>query len=486
VSEGILSGDESAFDEVLGDVSSYTLVHKREVDRSRLDIFTKSYWDDSLSLSYMGSKKDDGSGNLESSLDYIQINLNYPAPRISEGEDIDSSAEDVRSYVSFQYMNSGLHEDTSSFSKYAIPKNGLVVPGSDWQTSMYEVSDGTVIMIPQMEEGDSFEMLAMVTHIEFVSRGATKPIKIRSLQYASRSSERTSTDINNPKNGIGSRFGEYAYPYSYDGTTSDFTSSSPVSIYKGSTPYLYLTGNSGLSMVGDYDENLNKGFFIPINKESEEQFNISSIQFAMLWKDNLFPEAGSPQEIFEIAGSSAQVKFYIESLDAERTRAKIYARSGGNSYSALSYFWNGNSVQNPVVVLDEWGMLGIIFDPFISFEGSPGSLRFKSPMVVNNFSFYQLSEIAQTQQIVKNFWVQVLGSGSNLWNEYQNMTWKEVLYQTATVTAPIDPSEVYQVYLGTNKTIADANEGSNMLRFKDYQYVTYIGTSWDRITEDPL
>jgi hypothetical protein len=66
------------------------------------------------------------------------------------------------------------------------------------------------------------------------------------------------------------------------------------------------------------------------------------------------------------------------------------------------------------------------------------------------------------------------------------MTWKDVLYQVATITPAIDPSEVYEVYLGTNKIIANANESSNKIRFNNYQYVTYTGATWDRITQDPL
>jgi hypothetical protein len=488
VSNGVMSGNLSAFNKIKSSISSYTLVHGRTVDSSVLDRYTRSYWDDSLSLSYMSSKKDDGSGSLVNTLDYIQINFDYPKLSILSDNTYNSANQDVRVFVSFQYLNSGLHQDTSTFLIKPVQTNMVVQPQGDWKTSLYEVTDGTVIYPPTMPEGESFEMLAMMTHIDLVSKGVRKPINIRSLQYASRASEKTSSDIANPRNGIGSRFGEYAYPYIIENGLPDFTFKSPVSIYKGSTPYLYMTGNSGLSLVGDYNPENTQGFIIPINKNAEDQFNISSLQFAMLWKDRLLPEQGSPERLFDISGISATIYFYIESINEERTRGRIYATTQNSQpYSGLRYYWNGNSVKDPIVNIDEWGMLGIIFDPFLTFDASPGSFRAKNHFLINNFSFYQLSELAQTQQIVKNFWDLVKGlSSDNYWSEYTGMTWKDVLYQVATITAAIDPSEVYEVYLGTNKIIANANESSNKLRFNNYQYVTYTGATWDRITQDPL
>lgn len=495
---GIIVGNYTVFDTLREKVASYTLVHNRIVDVSLLDVKSYSYWEDYMSLAYLSTKKF-FSGEAKNTIDTIQVNFNYPQSRIIDGNFLDTSKESVRAYVSLQRMNEGMHRDLSGFTRRAASKNGNVDVTNEWETDLYEVVDGSVITMPSLSETESLDNLSISLLFEIISNSLVKPINIRSLQYASRALEDNSVSASIPINGIGSRFGEYAHPYVQYGDEVGYKNYNPVRIYKGSTPYLYLTGNSGISMVSPYNPEFEKGIMIPINKDIDPFFNISSLQFSALWNFGLFPAAGSPEKMFEIISGTAHILFYIESVNSAQTRAKVFAKRlvynqiddvyDEVDYTSLEYFLNGNTVKYPVLNIDEWAMLGIVFFPFLDFSGSLGSFRIRNNFVLNNLSYYQLSELAQTQQIVKRTWNQAWqGSTTYDWREYAEtnpITWKSLLYFKAEVIPPINPSEIYKIYIGTNKIISDANENANVLRFQKYQYVTYLGTKWDRITADP-
>ena len=81
-----------------------------------------------------------------------------------------------------------------------------------------------------------FNSLAIVYSLEFNSRGIlTKPILLNRLQLAS---EALNDNFSNP---IGTRFGINLFPFKQSGIYYNYKAKNPFSIYKESTPYLYLT-----------------------------------------------------------------------------------------------------------------------------------------------------------------------------------------------------------------------------------------------------
>jgi hypothetical protein len=56
-----------------------------------------------------------------------------------------------------------------------------------------------------------------------------------------------------PFNPVGTRFGVNMFPYTRSGLYYDYKAKNPFSIYKGSTPYLYLNRTSGIEIRGDFD-----------------------------------------------------------------------------------------------------------------------------------------------------------------------------------------------------------------------------------------
>jgi hypothetical protein len=126
--------------------------------------------------------------------------------------------------------------------------------------------------------------LAIVYHLEFNIRNIlTKPIALRRLEVASQALNANSF------NPIGTRFSLNMFPYKRAGLYYDYKSKNPFSIYKGSTPYLYLNRKSGIEVRGSFDPQVSRGIAVPINQTSAANYRISAAQIWMRYDDDFFP-----------------------------------------------------------------------------------------------------------------------------------------------------------------------------------------------------
>lgn len=506
--------------------ASYTLfVSENEQGESILDISVDSYWEDYLPLSYFAKYVDDANGNKAYDIDFIQFNIDYPAPtkysetaangswtyqelknnfsypiqrdyssldnhlftgfdtytdlknRSSKTYVYDTSTSMVRTYVSFQLISAGANASQSYFTKTELtPKGGIVVPGSDWLTTRYEVVDNTIIYPPS---GIDFNKLAMVTHVDINIQGITnKNLMIRSIQYASQSLSYTNT------NSVGTRFGTKLKPYQKTGLYFNYKSKNPFSIYKGSTPYLYLTKHSGIQVRGTYDPEINRGLSIPINESKASDFKVIAMQMAIRYDQDFFPY--SPTEIFEIQSNNSYIKFYMEATHPSGTRAKIYAVNinTGTLETNIAFYLNGKIVKDPVITIKEWSMLGISFPIVLDFKLKTGALRITGPLVVNTISHYKSTNLQEVQQTSTRPWYKVASADTiDLeWLYWEtSFKWQEVLVLSKTSYYGVDPSDIYRAYTGTNKIIVDNSlpiGGESSLRILMSDYSVYKDVTW--------
>ena len=515
-------GDPYSFatESVAAHTASYTLfVSENELGESSLDIAVDSYWEDYLPLSYFAKYVDDGAGNQIYDIDFIQFNIDYPAPNkyvevensgawtyqelkneysapiqrkyssldnhLFTGFDTytdlknkstktykyDTSQSSVKTYVSFQLIASGANAQQSYFTvTEQTPKDGRIVPGEDWLTTRYEVVDNTIIYPPS---GISFSKIALVTHIEINISGILKKnLMIRSLQYASQA-----LSYNN-KNTVGTRFGTNLKPYKRVGLYFDYKSKNPFSIYKGSTPYLYLTKNSGIQVRGTYDPEINRGISVPINESKANNFKVIAMQMALRYDQDFFPYA--PTEIFEIQSNNSYIKFYMEAVHPSGTRAKIYGVNvkTGTLETNIAFYLNGKIVKDPVITVKEWSMLGISFPIVLDFRSSIGALRITGPMVVNTISYYKSTNLQEVQQTTTRPWYKVASANTiDLdWSYWEtSFMWQEVLVLSKTSYYGVSPSDIYKAYTGTNKLIFD---DMSELSLKMSSYAMYKDVTW--------
>lgn len=509
--------------------ASYTLVPDILFDNYTLAVASNAYWEDSLPLTYFAESVFDKRGDQYFDLDFIQFNINYPIPtktiaietdpvawtyadlanqygipvqrtyesldnylftgyndyedlknKVSKDYRYDTDGALVKTYVTFQYTELGANATSAYFLKVERPaRNGVLVPGSDWMTTKYEVVDNMIIYPPS---GVDFNDLSIVTHIDInVKNSEVNNVSIKNMSYASQALNESDASP------IGTRFGTPIYPYTKNGIYYNFKKDNPFSIYNASSPYLYLTKTSGIQLKGAYDPLINRGLMVPINASRAEGFKVIAMQLAVRFDGDYFPYA--PTQIFEIESKGSYIKFYIVACDPSGRRAKIYAidTKTGLVQNGIGFYWNGKIVKEPVITLQDWGFLGISFSDSLDFSYFEGAIRLTGPLLFNNISFYQSTNLQEVQNVSERPWfrVKVLNSTDLDWKFWNtgSFNWNKVLVLSETSYYGVNPSEVYKSYTGTNKIIVDDEQ---VLRFGNYKYTAYSDVNWNQIVVDPV
>jgi hypothetical protein len=463
------------FSEIKNFTASYTLIAKINFGLISLDIAIDAYWEDYQPLSYFAQYVSDSFNKKYYDLDFIQFNIDYPALENFQNGKYDTSKNLVRSYVSFQYLKNNSSAKSSYFTTALAPQNNVVSPGSEWITTRYEVVDGTIIYPPR---GIKLTDVSIVTHLEWTVPGIISgPLEIKKLQYASQAFNETTS------NPIGSKFGVSVFPYVKYGSYFDYKAKNPYRIYKGSTPYLYLTKNSGIEKVGDYDYLVNRGFSIPVNPNLAQSYKVIALQLFLRYGQSRFPQ--EPEQIFEIESKDNYIKFFIVANDETGTRARIYGlNTTGNFENGIGFYINGKIVREPVITLSDWTVLGITFESVLDFDSYVGGLRITGSVLINNISQYKSTNLQEIQRQTLRSWAFVekyeapapVGLTEYKWNYWsKNSTWNQVLVVSSSIFTGIDPSDIYKSYTGTNKIIID---DYIPLKVKNYEYNTYKGITW--------
>jgi len=524
-------GDPDSFlqIELESHIASCSIVPKNYFNNFYLDVEINGSWKDYVPLSYFGQYITDEYGDSKFGLDFIQFNINYPAPaKFKETETIkedgwlygelsqqysypeqrtyesldnylytgyvnyqdlaeksiktysyDTSDAILKTYITFEYLETGANSSEGFFIYTEdVPKNGVIIPGNNWLNTKYEVVDNTIIYPPK---GVDFNKLAIVIHFDFLVNGIKyKPIKIKNLQLASQAFNY------NTANNIGTRFGTNVYPYSNNGHYYNYKSNNPFSIYKGSSPYLYLTKNSGLELRGNYDPFINRGVAIPVNSNKDADYEVMAMQSLIRFNEDFFPYA--PTQIMQINSKGKIIKFYMVANHPTGKRARIYAVDGntGSMYNGIAFYLNGKIVKEPTININEWVMLGIGFPSILNFKSYTGSIMINGPIIFNSLSFYQTTNLQAIQTVTRRPWARVKFSTEGLfdweyWNNY--FVWQGVLVQSSVSYYGVDPSDLYKAYTGTNKIIVD---DTRVFSFKDYEYAVFKDILWQSQISDAV
>ncbi len=512
---------ESFLSTVMSDhVASYTITPKIEFNQMSIDIATDSYWEDYVPLTYFAKYVNDAAGDKYYNLDFLQFNIGYPSPskyiaeittgswdyadlqseysspteknyeilanqlftgydnyddlknRAVKSYKYDTTSNALRSYISFQYLESGANAPYTYFTKTEmLPKNGVIQPSDDWMTTRYEVVDGAVIYPPS---GVAIESLAIVIHLELVNL-ATKsnPIKIKSVQLAGQALNADSS------NKIGTRFGASLFPYNKSGLYFDYKSKNPYSIYKQSNPYLHLTRNSGIKIVGDISSKSNRGISMPINSSKSRNYKVSAAQLMLRYDEDFFPYR--PTEIFEIQGKIVHLKFFMVATHPSGKRARVYAVNAntGRIENGVGFYLNGKLVKEPTITVKEWAMIGISFaNKLLDLNLYVGAIRLTGPLTFNNISHYESTTLQETLESTKRLWFQVKQQDLveldwQFWEEVG--VWNDVLVLSTSTFLGANPSDIYKSYTGTNKIIVGDDK---MFSLNSYEYGVYSDVTW--------
>ena len=494
---------------LLAHIASYTLIPKVYLGNFMLDIGVNSYWQDYVPLSYFGkfvkSGKTIAGGTAETykDLDFIQVNVDYPKIQKFLANSYDTTDSLVRTFVSFQELRDNASISVKRFPKTVFaPQNGVVVPEVDWQTRnedgtidyvRYEIVDDTIVYPPP---GIDFNKVSLVLHIEILSGGiAENPVRIRSLQLASQA-----LNAQEPTP-VGTKYGVDIYPYRKSSELYDYKYRNPYSIYKGNTPYLYMTSKSGMQLRGFRDGELARGIEMRLNEHNAAFFKVAAIQSAIRFDGDTFPERVT--EVFEIYGMSSatgttNIKIYMVPDDDFAERGRLYAidAATGLQNSDVLFYINGRKVVNPVIHSKTWTILGISFAEPLDMSGNMAKIGVTGPLLFNNLSYYQSSEADENARSVYRNWADVKIS-ENLdkdWAYWKNLdadpdtagtqtfTWRNILIVSSEGYIGFDINSVYKRYCGTSRILVDTD---SQFRLNNYKYSVYKDIQWQSVVVNP-
>jgi len=360
-------------------------------------------------------------------LDFIQFNVDYPEPCLFSGGNYNTDNSDIKTYIYFRYLSNGAYVDASTLTAVSLPESGVVVPGSSWSDKKYEVVNGSIVYLPSnLNINTTINDLAIGIVVD--SQNQTTLLsgtKIRSLELAAQAVD---TETEKWKNGFSTKFAEKVYPYSH--RTADasnvfnYKDKNPYRIYKGNSPYLYLTRDSGIRVLSTYSNGVSdsRGILVPINDREQSDFNISSIQMFVRNEAASFPT--SETKIFSInylvydssnLPVDTTLDFYMIATGntTSARRAKIYAKIGSTEYKNINYYINGVSTSNPVLTIGEWSNIGIEFPALIDIDSMIGSINIVGPLTINNISYYQYTG---PQQSATKY-------AQQKWQHYKHLNW---------------------------------------------------------------
>lgn len=470
---------------LLDHVASYTLVPKRFIGNFKLDIAVNGYWQDYVPLTYFTKYVIDNNGNKSPTLDFIQLNLSYPARNTFVGGSYDTSDSIIKTYVSFNDTRSTTNISPIS-NIVPLPEHGVLYANNNgWRTEKYEVVNDTVIYPPS---DVNFRYLSITLHVELLSRGIEEtPVKLKTIQLASQA-----LNTNNP-NPVGTKFGADIYPYRKIGFYQDYKLGNPFSIFKGSMPYLYMTSTSGIRLRDIRNDGTYRYIGMPINKESYRTYDISAIQFGMRVNTEMFPTI--PELVFEIESLTTggpHIRFYMVADNANRTRAKIYGINvkTGEPQDGVLYYVNGRLVRTIPLNLDSWTTIGISFSSPQAFGGRRGELKLSGSPLFNNISHYTVSKIDNESRVATRKWYSV-ESKFGTWQVVRDDSgpaetsgnWGDVLFVRVAAYQQLTGETLYKELTNTNRIVFDTDK---ILSIENYEYKTYSDVLWQQETATPV
>jgi hypothetical protein len=464
--------DVDSHSDLMPKTATYTILGVQSYERILLDIATSSYWQDYIPLSKLTRTIDiappptlqdpEPVQQLIEELDFLQLNIDYPETKIIDTESFDTTSSRLKSYITFQRLDSGAAKTSSEFETTILAsENRLIDASTPVEASKYEFVNGMVVYPPRPEITElDWDKWAIVFHIELENHSSNlTPYQIRYLQVGAKTLE-----VDDP-NSIGTRHGTNLYPYIYSNNAYNYKEKNPHIVFKQATPYLYLTRHSGLRVCGELDLNVDRGAYFEIGNDTLD-ISINAIQMSILADLNEFPLPETPIKIFELESKNEKISFLLKRHNAENTKGIIYTESANNP---PIYYLNGKIVASPVIELGEWNVLGISFLDSVDLSESVGKIKITSNILLNNISVYGLDLENNAQDITNLTWDVV---DNENWNQLG--TWRYSSVADYYKVYDNGMKEIYQTYTGTNKISVDTSSNDRSFQFKNYQYIGYM------------
>jgi hypothetical protein len=451
-------------------VGTYTLLPKISNSTVFLDVGCSGYWENSTPLSYFGKYITTSTGDRVYDLDMLQFNVDIPSSVFSK---YNSQASEYQSkmlskvYVSIQNNV----KTPKAYSEYVNTENiGIdrvldFNEVEDFDSTKFEICDSTVIYPPK--SGIGFANYSLVTYIIITSKGVnSENVKIKNMSLSSLTFDESEFySINTPAVG---KF----YPITKSQDQYVYKRQIPVVIDNETSPYLYLSGDSGLSVLPKSDGNLLKGFSIPVNQSLKPVDNIVGFQMFLMFNEER--EFSSRKVIGKIFSNLVSYDIVlVPESDKKRAFIKMYDSYSKREVQNLRFFLNGTEVSTIAIKPLAWNFITVSFqESSISIDGKLGQFEIYSGIKVDNVAVFSEISTTKAKQFNYDSWNQAFdeydyieeeGGGPESWAYWSASvgatpnTWEVPLdpQESSVQILSIDGNAVFDTYAGLSSFIGD-------------------------------
>lgn len=460
-------------------IGNYTY-HISELESTLIeDIGSVGYWEDSLPLTYFAKNVIGQNGDTYYDLDMLQFNIDNTSPLITSSNpvSVEENALRVSTYVTIQdYASVGkkLYKDYVNVVKIGEDRVLDIdkYTYNDIINTKFEVVDGTIIFPPKDQV--NFEDYYITTHIELKSQGIlNKDVKLKSMSFASLAYDEKSFYS------ITTKTGNKMYPFHRMDDAYIFKTKNPFKIYKDSTPYLHLTGDSGISVL-PYDIEGERGISIPINSQKSPSYSLGGIQLFLFYNKEYTIE--NDIKVARIKTLQNTLDIYLEKeVGGKRGFLKMYDAITGVEDKNSTFYQNGKEIKNPVIEPLVWSSISISLFNTIDLDGSIGQLELYNGFVYNNIAMYNNSYVVYGQTLGSKNWNEIkttMGDPivNNPWTDILVGTWKDALFKEEVASISVDGEQVYQSLFGISRITSD---DSSLLSLNSDSFRILSNANWE-------
>ena len=465
-------------------IGCYTLLPKKSNISMFLDVGASGYWENSIPLSYFGKFITQANGELKYDLDLVQFNIDAPSSVISKFNQNSSDYEESLSTKVFVTLQNITQNGNVVYTQFTntetVGMNRILDLGEITypNNTKFRINDGTILYPPKDISG--FTNYYITIHIEISSKGvSSENVKVKNMGLASLSfDEGGFYSINTPSEG---KF----YPIIKNEDQYVYKRKIPVVINTESSPYLYLSGDSGIEVLPEVDENLLKGIAVPINETLKPGQEIVGLQmFLMYSESDSFNERKKIGRIFS-SNTSFDIVLVPEE-DGKRAFFNIFNTQTGEKFINTKFFLNGKAVSEIVITPLIWNYISISFEKEpgadhypIYLDGILGQLEMYSGIKLDNVAVFE-ETFAQVQQLTdSDEWQDIDDFNWQYWSS--SASWIEALNQESlnVTILSLDGEKIFDTYLGLSNVIADDQSmfdvnSDSVLIINDAKWFNYL------------
>lgn len=443
-------------------VGSYTLIPKQSNSTVYLDIAATGYWEASIPLTYFGKYVTSKNGSRFYDLDLIQFNIDIPSTLYSR--DTEDSALYHEHMSAFSYATLQRKEVVGTIP-YTSYTNSVEVGNSrildfdnetNLDTTKFEICDSTIIFPPK--SGVDFKDYYITMHILIKSNGInTENITIKNMSFSSLAFDEAKFYS------IGTPTGRAIYPVSKIDDNYIYKTKIPVAIEDESSPYLYLSGDSGISLLPEDSLNMTKALSFPINETLRSDFKMVGLQMYLMFNEyDEFPQEKLVAKFFN--NVSEYLVYLTPELDMKRGKVRLVDADTGIEVEDVIFFLNGKEVSHPYINPFKWSSIVIsLQDRGMLFNGVSGQLEVYSGVRVDNVAIFSDINEIKISLITTDDWYD-LSSVLPTWGSASTSVWSELLNEeTSSVTVlSVDGENIFNTYSGLSYAVGDDNSTINV------------------------